>query len=228
MKVHELLHEIEWWRDVHGRIIDLDVCMGVPHQKHLTGSEQDVAEVVPYHEAGKLVLRVAAKGVRNLYILRGLPGSGKSTYARKRWPLMRADRFIWPAEEKRTLPVCVSIDHEFTNLSGEYVWEAKRVGQAAAAANSRIVRLLRDGVPEVIVDNTHSRLWEYHLALDLAGAFGYEVEIISLFDGGCTDEELFSRCTHNVPLDIISAQRERWEPHPDDVVVLQDHAEEPS
>jgi predicted kinase len=157
--------------------------------------------------------------VNTLYILRGLPGSGKSTYARKRWPLMRADRFIWGGEDKHAQPVWVSIDHEFTNLSGEYEWEAKRVGQAAAAANIRLVRLLRESVETVIVDNTHSRLWEYHLALDLAYAFGYEVEIVSLFDGGCSDEELFERGVHNVPLEVIVAQRERWEPHPDDIRV---------
>jgi hypothetical protein len=163
--------------------------------------------------------------MKMLYVLRGLPGSGKSTYAKKRWPSMRADRFLWDGEDKHAQPVCVSIDHEFTNLSGEYVWEAKRVGRCAAEANTRLVRLLHAAVPEVIVDNTHSRLWEYHLALDLAFAFGYGVEIISLFDGGCSDEELFSRCTHNVPLDVITRHRERWEAHSGEVLVNQSHDE---
>jgi len=156
--------------------------------------------------------------VKKLYILRGLSGSGKSTYARGRWPDMQADRFRRDCGVP-SFPVCVSIDHEFMDEAGEYEWDIKQLAPKIASANIRLVRLLRDGVETVIVDNTHSRLWEYHLALDLAYAFGYEDVIISLYDGGCTDEELFERCVHNVPLEIIAGQRERWEPHPDEIVV---------
>ena len=49
------------------------------------------------------------------------------------------------------------------------------------------------------------------LELDLAEREGYQVFVISLFDGGCTDEELLHRNTHGVPLQAIQGMRERFE-----------------
>jgi len=68
------------------------------------------------------------------------------------------------------------------------------------------------GIEDVILDNTHSRHWEYKTAEALAEALGYHIEVIDLFDGGCCDEELVERGIHKVPEPIIIAMRERWEP----------------
>ena len=45
----------------------------------------------------------------------------------------------------------------------------------------------------------------------LAKEFNAEFQVIDLFDGGCTDQELFERNVHDVPLETIVAMRARWE-----------------
>jgi len=41
--------------------------------------------------------------------------------------------------------------------------------------------------------------------------YGYRVAVVSVFDGGCTDEELAERNEHGVPLEGIVKMRERYE-----------------
>lgn len=150
---------------------------------------------------------------KTLYILRGLPGAGKTTYARKRWlgltPLNLAPQGY--------SPVVVSGDHYFTNIvTGEYHFDPRLLGEAHAAAHVALIRALHSGREVVVVDNTHSRLWEYSVAQELGWSCGYQVEIIDLFDGGCSDEELAERqqALHQVPEDTIRNHRERWERDP--------------
>jgi predicted kinase len=145
-----------------------------------------------------------------LYILRGMPGSGKSTFAKNRWPGLTPVSLA-PAGWS---PVSVSADHFFTDIvTGEWNYDGAKVGQAHSVAKIGLLRALEAQIPEVVVDNTHSRRWEYAEHIELARVFGYEVEVIDLFDGGCTDEELAERqkATHNVPIEYIAKQRERWE-----------------
>ena len=65
--------------------------------------------------------------------------------------------------------------------------------------------------PWIVGDNTNTCHWEYALYTTLARAFGYELEIVDLYDGGCTDEELAARNTHGVPLETISRIRANYE-----------------
>ena len=142
-----------------------------------------------------------------MYILRGLPGSGKSTYARGRWPGLTPARYApmgWS-------PMAVSGDHFFTSLDGVYAFNLSQLGEAHVDAQRHLIRALEAKTPEVVVDNTHSRLWEFSVALELARVFGYEVEVVDLFDAGLTDEELAGRNSHGVTVEIIAKQRGRWE-----------------
>jgi hypothetical protein len=45
----------------------------------------------------------------------------------------------------------------------------------------------------------------------MASEAGASVFILDLFDGGLTDEQLFERNDHGVPLETIQAMRSRWE-----------------
>ena len=47
--------------------------------------------------------------------------------------------------------------------------------------------------------------------LDMAEKEDVPVTVVSLFDNGFTDEELFERNTHGVPLEAIAAMRNRFE-----------------
>lgn len=144
---------------------------------------------------------------KTLTILCGLPGSGKSTRARLMFPGLTPAGIAPPGWS----PVVVSADHYFTRLTGEYVFDVKRLGEAHSNAQCHLVRAMKAGVEQIVVDNTHSQLWEYQLADALAVAFSYEVEVIDLFDGGCTDEELAVLNTHGVPMEVIQGMRSRWQ-----------------
>ena len=143
-----------------------------------------------------------------LTIIRGLPGSGKSTYAVEQWPTL-TPAYLAP---KGCSPVSTSADHFFASWeTGKYLWEGHRIGEAFVWENVQLIQALRDGVPEIIRDNTHSRVWEYEVAEELARTFGYEVKIVDLFDDDCSDEELAERNIHGVPNLVIAGMRERWE-----------------
>jgi predicted kinase len=130
-----------------------------------------------------------------LTILRGLPGSGKSTAIRR----------------LTGHPVVFSADHFFLTKDGTYNFDPARIGEAQTACQQACLRAMTRGEPHVVVDNTNTRKWEYSLYQAMSDIFGYKVVIIDLYDGGKTDEELAARNQHGVPLDKIALMRSRYE-----------------
>lgn len=63
----------------------------------------------------------------------------------------------------------------------------------------------------IFIDNTNIKKSDYMNYLNYAEIYNYEVEIIDLFDGGLSDEELFKRNTHNVPLETIKSMRAKYQ-----------------
>lgn len=146
-------------------------------------------------------------GTKRVIFLRGMPGSGKTSYILKRFgsAAVPAHR----ATESDQLVVC-SMDH-FFEQSGTYQFDAYRLGEALSFYHSNLLWALARDIETVICDNTHSRWWEMDHSRDLAKHFGYRIETVNLFDGGCTDEELAARNIHGVPLEVIQKMRARWE-----------------
>lgn len=110
--------------------------------------------------------------------MRGLPGSGKSTWAKK-----------------QDADVIVSADDWFMR-SGEYKFNPAELPAAHDACLSRFLDAIQHGTRYVIVDNTNLKVWEIAPYYRLAQLFGYAVSI------ACMDT-LLSTClkrnTHKVP-----------------------------
>jgi hypothetical protein len=129
-----------------------------------------------------------------MYIIRGVSGTGKTTRARE-IPCM------YPSTDR---PVHAEADHFFTNYAGEYRFDATLLPQAHEWCRLNVLRAIHIG-EAVIVSNTFTTFKEVIPYLDLARAYGYEVEVVSL------TKEWGS--IHNVPEATLQRQRDRFTPH---------------
>ena len=120
-----------------------------------------------------------------LTLIRGLPGSGKSTMARK----IAIDTGALHVEADMWL-----------DYSQPYTPEAAKRAHAICQSQARHGLIALD---KVVVSNTFTRQWEMQPYLDMARHYGAQVEIITATgDYGSI---------HNVPDNVIQAMRERWE-----------------
>jgi len=129
---------------------------------------------------------------RFLRILRGLPGSGKSTFAR-----LYEDAIVCSADD-------------FFSRDGDYIFDADFLDTAHAACRAKARTAALTGA-EIVIDNTNVRRADYAPYLQLAKNHDYTVLIHDLFDGGCDDETLAERNTHHVPLATIRRMRAKYE-----------------
>jgi len=132
-----------------------------------------------------------------LFIIRGLPGSGKSTLG---------NCFQFPTGE---IPTVYAADDYFLR-DGVYEFDLAKIPQAHAACQENVSRELRCGY-SVCVANTFTQRWEMQPYIDMARHAGFRLVVIDCYDGGMTDEELAAKNVHNVTEDIIAAMRQRWE-----------------
>lgn len=134
---------------------------------------------------------------RRLFLVRGLPGTGKTTLAHK---------IASPGQ-------VFSADDYFTDASGVYRFDPSRLKEAHADCLDRAKAAMEQGESDIAVANTFTRLWEMKAYHEAALSRDYFVVEIDLYDGDLTDAELAERNVHGVPLDTISAMYSRYERH---------------
>lgn len=122
-----------------------------------------------------------------LYIVRGMPGSGKSTYAKT-----------------------LSINHfeadDFFYKEGEYLFEPAGLKKAHDSCFINVELSLFDG-QDVVVANTFTTLKEIQPYIDLADRYETNVQIVT-----CTGEY---ESIHEVPEHTIERMRQRFVSHED-------------
>jgi predicted kinase len=130
--------------------------------------------------------------MKSLYLLRGLPGAGKSTLAKK-----LGDAHF-------------EADMYFTNENGQYIFNGADIKKAHEWCQNEVQLAMilnhTSGLNEsIVVSNTFTQEWEMEPYYKLAETYGYRVFslIVENRHGG---ENL-----HNVPEDKIEAMRERFE-----------------
>lgn len=130
--------------------------------------------------------------MKSLYLLRGLPGAGKSTLAKK-----LGDAHF-------------EADMYFTNENGQYIFNGADIKKAHEWCQNEVQLAMilnhTSGLNEsIVVSNTFTQEWEMEPYYKMAETYGYRVFslIVENRHGG---ENL-----HNVPEDKIEAMRERFE-----------------
>ena len=126
-----------------------------------------------------------------LYLIRGLPGSGKSTHAAR-------------------LGVLVVAADDWFDRGGRYQFDSTQLAPAHQDCQRRAGEALARG-ESCAVANTFSQAWEWEPYFQIAAKYGVEVVGIDLFDAGLSDVELAARNVHGVPVTAIAAMRQRWQ-----------------
>lgn len=141
--------------------------------------------------------------MKRLVIMRGLPGSGKSTVARARSEA---------AKQKGIKSVVHSTDDYFLDCDGVYRFQGVWIKEAHEWNSANVKRSIRANYELIVVDNTHTQFWELKTYVILALEHGYEVEIAEPWTEWKFDvDTLVQKNTHDVPVEAITRMLKRWE-----------------
>ncbi len=121
-----------------------------------------------------------------LYIVRGIPGSGKSTFANSLdCPVFEADMYFM--------------------IDGKYKFEADKLKLAHNWCKLRVEHSMEDNFQKIAVSNTFTQEWEMEAYYEMAKQYGYTVfsVIIENRHGGINQ--------HGVPEDKLQMMKDRFE-----------------
>lgn len=135
---------------------------------------------------------------RTLVILRGLPGAGKSEVARFLTRLAGA--------EPRPANYFNMDQIRIEQFGG--VYDPRDNEAVVDLLRKQLTAAMEAGAPWLILDNTHSRLWEYAWAIKKAERYGYRVHVLEVQTDIYT---CAARQTHGVPTEKIFDMADRWE-----------------
>ena len=137
--------------------------------------------------------------MKKALVIRGISGSGKSTFAKM---------FLY-LEDCNIQVAIHSTDQYFLDQWGEYKFDPTKLGENHQKNLLAFKKSLRNGYELVICDNTNTQKWEYEKYVQAAEEMGYQVHIITV--GDFDVDKCHERCAHDVPKKSIQRQADRWE-----------------
>lgn len=156
---------------------------------------------------------IIAQMKKELIIMRGLPGSGKS--------------FLAKQLAGETGVICSADDFLYEN--GEYVWTAERVMEAHRLNGAKIMEVINTGASPIVVDNTNVSRWElrqFKPIIEIAMRKGYEARIEEPNTPWAFNaEELAKRNSHGADKERIENRMRKWVNNPTVEEILNDFEE---
>jgi predicted kinase len=124
---------------------------------------------------------------KRLILVRGVPGSGKSTFARSLGGVhYEADMFL-------------------LDENSNYVFDPAKIKDAHAWCQSMCEAQMKEEEPLIVISNTFTQEWEMKAYLEMASRHGYTAFTIIVENrhGGVN--------THGVPEDKLQVMKDRFE-----------------
>jgi predicted kinase len=134
--------------------------------------------------------------MKELILLRGLPGSGKSTIA----------NLIW-----NEYAVCEADKYFIDKETNEYRFDVTKLKDAHEWCKNEVEIRMKDNqlnpqyYPEIVVSNTFTQEWEMQPYFELAKKYGYNIStlIVENRHGGINQ--------HGVPAEKLEVMKNRFE-----------------
>lgn len=122
-----------------------------------------------------------------LILVRGLPGSGKSTFG------------------KSLGCPCFEADMYFINEDGVYNFDASKIKLAHQWCKDRLLQLMEVGIKKIAISNTFTQEWEMDDYYKLAEQHGYTVFSVIV------ENRHNGKNVHGVPQDKLEIMKERFQ-----------------
>lgn len=162
--------------------------------------------------------------MKKLIILRGLPGSGKSTKTKELIEEYKKDRreaydayyalsvLSTPFPLPREMTTSIRSTDALFVVDGTYRFDPTKLGMNHHRNQRLVEQDMLNGTELIIVDNTNIKRRDFQNYVNLAQLHGYKVEEITI--GGFDDEFVnicFKRNQHGVPLEAIKRMAANFE-----------------
>lgn len=144
--------------------------------------------------------------MKMMVIMRGPPGSGKSTFTQFLRQLGEAGCAECTGSQE---PLVLSLD-SFRFVDGKYVFDPRREGEVVENYHQAVLQACQSEHPFIVLDNVHSRQWEMKKARGIGEQRGYRIFVIEVQEDFWT---CLDRMVHPVPFDKLKEIFERWESH---------------
>jgi predicted kinase len=122
---------------------------------------------------------------KQLIVMRGLPGSGKS--------------FVADAFRNKAGCAVFSTD-DFFMVNGHYRFDPTQLTQAHQTTFRKFVEAVNKEVEVIVIDNTNIHASEFAPYMTYAAAYGYETRLVSVW---CPLQTAMDRQSHGVPAEVM-------------------------
>jgi predicted kinase len=136
---------------------------------------------------------------KRIVILKGLPGSGKSTFGRT----------LSEQCAKDSIKCLTASADDFFMDNGEYKFDQSKIKDAHEECYQKYYHFFRKDINLAIIDNTNLSRWERKRYIKLAQKNLDKIDFIDIIYFPCSVENSFKRNTHNVPLEVIQNMEKR-------------------
>lgn len=133
--------------------------------------------------------------IGDLILLRGLPGSGKTT-------LGRVILYHFGNDNSNDV---ISADDFFTNENGEYNFDASKLKEAHNDCQFRCSERMRQNIAKIVVANTFTQEWEMEVYFDMAKRYNYRVHTVIV------ENRHEGVNVHGVPEDKLKQMKDRFQ-----------------